>query len=86
MTTAGGPPRTILSTLRRENHGCIAARKDVQNLKQSARESALNGRLPIEALLDLLETNKLFHRVPKVADGKLLSLFITPTSSISLTQ
>lgn len=61
-------------------------RKDVQNAKQRARESTLTCRLPIQALLDLLETDKVFHRVRKGGDGKLLSLFIAPRASMLLAQ
>lgn len=53
-------------------------------MKQRPRGSALNGRLPTGLLLDLMETDKLFHRVRKGADGKPLSFITAPLSSILL--
>ncbi|CCI40883.1 unnamed protein product [Albugo candida] len=53
MIKAGVSPRVILATLRQNDSGCLAVRKDIQNSKQKERNITLKGRRPIEALLDL---------------------------------
>jgi hypothetical protein len=57
------PPRKILQAIRKDHPDLRLTRKDVANLVGTARLTELNGRSPINALVDELVKNRIFHRV-----------------------
>ncbi|CCI50035.1 unnamed protein product [Albugo candida] len=70
MTKAGEYPRVVLATLRQNDPGCLAVSKDKQNSKQKELNIKLNGRRPIEALLDLPRGRKCTTGFESMQTGK----------------
>ncbi|KAI9915095.1 hypothetical protein PsorP6_006931 [Peronosclerospora sorghi] len=80
----GETPRVILATLHQADPKCLLVGKDIYNTKQKASNSLLNGRQPIEVLLDCFRQESIYHAFRRSASGRLLSLFFAPNTGISL--
>ncbi len=58
MTRAGAAPRQILTAIQQEYPGTYVTANDIRNDRVVLRASYLDGRTPIEALLDELSTEE----------------------------
>ena len=63
LATAAVPPRKIRQVIR-GNHATIRLnRRDIENEVRKVREQKLEGRLPVNALIDVLSESGVYHRV-----------------------
>jgi hypothetical protein len=56
MSHAGARPAHILAALQKEDTDTLVSATDIRGERKKIREARLNGRSPIEALLDKLST------------------------------
>ena len=88
MSVAGAPPKTILATLngQRKSTGSGAVEvigRDVYNARNALRVDELQGRTPVEALLDDLQTRNVWHRVKRDTEGRVSHLLFIPNETSS---
>ena len=89
LTVAHNPPKAIAATLNAEriasgsNLPPVVAR-DIYNVKSKIRNNVLQGRTPIEALLDELVERKVWHRTKLDSKAQLTSLIFVPTETVHL--
>ena len=62
LSNSEAQPRHVLSDLR-NSRGCLATAQDISKLNQKRRRSYLQGRTPLEALLNDLATINVYHRL-----------------------
>ena len=86
MSIAGVYPREILSTLRKNNPNSLAISKTIYNARDKIRRDNLQGRTPIEALLDELIEGNFEYDYQCDQDGNLTHLFFAHPKSIELTN
>ncbi|CAG8502740.1 2637_t:CDS:2, partial [Scutellospora calospora] len=86
MSTAGIHPREILSTLRQSNPNNFAISKTIYNARDKIRHDNLQGRTPIQALLDELVEENIEHYYQYNQNGNLTHLFFAHPKSIILTK
>ncbi|KAF7147655.1 hypothetical protein RHSIM_Rhsim03G0114700 [Rhododendron simsii] len=86
MTTAGIPPRQILTSLRQSNPNCKAIARTVYNAKANITKVVLAGRTMIQALFDELGQGDFTFDIKRDGNGRLTHLFFAHPSSIALTK
>jgi hypothetical protein len=65
MTYAGVRPMQILAAIQREDRDTLISATDIRSERKAIREKQLNGRSPIETLLDELSTTDWIFAVKK---------------------
>lgn len=86
LAKSGAPPRLILITLKSSNKNNLSTSQDIYNVLKKHRNGYLDGRTPLEALLDLLKANKVFHKYELDSDHSLLRLFVALKVCITSAQ
>jgi hypothetical protein len=84
MTHAGARPMQILAAIQREDQSTVVSATDVRSERKAIREKHLNGRSPIETLLDDLYTADWVFAVKKDAEDHVQSLFYAHQKQIEL--
>jgi hypothetical protein len=79
-------PAQILLQLRTSDNETYATNKTISNALQKIRLQDLDGRKPIEALLDLLKQSNWSYDVKVNASGSILNLFFAHPGSIHLAR
>ena len=69
MSKAGAAPKIILTTLRQQDLQNNLTSKDISNAEARLRQECLNGRTPLEALLDKLQEKEVMHDYAKDDKG-----------------
>ena len=75
MSKAGSTPKVILATLRLRNPDSSLISSDIYNARKKIRTDELNGRTPVEALLDEFEVNNVRNAVKRDGEGRITHLF-----------
>ncbi|CAG8800462.1 5604_t:CDS:2, partial [Racocetra persica] len=86
MSTAGVRPREILSTLRQDDLGKLAILKTIYNARDKIHRDNLQGRTPIQALLDELVEENFEHNYQCDQNDNLTHLFFAYSKSIALNR
>jgi len=86
MSKAGSTPRVILSTLRLRNPDSLLVSDDVYNARKKIRMQELNGRTPIEALLDEFEVNNVRNALKRDEEERITHLFFAFPTAVELLQ
>ncbi len=86
MTHAGIRPMQILAALQKEDPDTLVSATDVRGERKAVREKHLNGRSPIETLLDDLSTQEWVFSVKKDAENRVECLFFAHQKQITLLQ
>lgn len=86
MSDSGASPKVILATLRQQDENCPLILKDIYNEKARLRNDNLQGRTPLESLLDELCVQNIFHAVQQDVDGRVTHLFFAPPTAIRLAR
>ncbi|EKG09961.1 Transcription factor FAR1-related protein, partial [Macrophomina phaseolina MS6] len=84
MTHAGARPMQILAAIQKEDQDTLVSATDVRSERKAIREKHLNGRSPIETLLDDFSTADWVFAVKKNADNHVQSLFFAHQKQIEL--
>jgi hypothetical protein len=84
MSNAGAAPKVILATLRQEHPATLLIAKDIYNAKAQLRNKALNGRTPLEMLLDDLKKEDVIHAHEHDDHGRITRFFFAPTKAVQL--
>jgi hypothetical protein len=84
MTHAGARPMQIMSALQREDPETLVSATDIRNERKALREKHLDGRSPIETLLDDLSTPDWIFSVKKDAENRIQCLFLAHQKQIKL--
>jgi hypothetical protein len=82
LANAGIPPRFILRTLKASDPNNLSTSQDIYNVIKKQRLADLNGRTPLEALIDNLKANDVFHTYELDSDQRLLRFFVAPKASV----
>jgi hypothetical protein len=83
MTNAGARPMQILAAIQSENQDTLVTATDIRGEREAIRERYLDGRCPIEALLDDLSTADWVFAVKK-NDNRIQNLFFAHQKQIGL--
>ena len=83
MTQSGATPKVIIGTIRRRNPESLVITRDIYNACRTLRNRQLNGRTPIEALLDEFVVNGIQHTVETNEEGHVIRLFFAFSGSSS---
>ena len=88
LSKAGAAPKTILAAINDSrmsvgNEIPLIA-QDIYNARKRVRLDALKGRSPVEAVLDELEQNDVWHRVKVDSEGHVTHLFFIPNETADL--
>ena len=75
MTHAGVRPMQILAAIQREDQDTLVSATDIRSERKAIREKHLNGRSPIETLLDDLSTTDWIFAVKKDNNNRVQNLF-----------
>ncbi len=86
MANNGAPPRIILRTLKASDTNNTSTSQDIYNIVKQARQDELNGRTPIEALLDNLKGQDVFHTYELDSNHKITRFFVAPNACILATR
>ncbi|CAG8486596.1 16233_t:CDS:2, partial [Acaulospora morrowiae] len=86
MSAAGICPREMLSTLCQSNPNLIAISKTIYNVRDKIRHDNLQGRTPIQALLNELKEGSFEYDFQCSENGHLIHLFFAHPISIVLTK
>jgi len=86
MSKAGATPKVILATLHRRNSESLLVAPDIYNARKKIRTQELNGRTPIEALLDEFEVNGVRHALKVNEEGHISHLFFAFLAAVELLQ
>jgi hypothetical protein len=78
MCKGGASPSVILSTLKVSDPTILATPHDIYNIKQKFCNEILQHRTSLEALLDKLQTEGVYHAYQRNSEGSLTCLFIAP--------
>ncbi|KAI0996968.1 hypothetical protein K3495_g11216 [Podosphaera aphanis] len=81
LSSIGAKPRIVIDALRQHNHNNLSTAQDMYNVKKSQKRMILDGRLEIEALLDILIERNVPHAFQRSRIGNLNGLFISPKST-----
>ena len=84
MTEAGCRPREILCALRSTDDSFRGTAKTVYNRRQAARLEALDGRTPLQALFDTLQSTNYYYRYEVDETGRIQNLFWAHPLSIQM--
>jgi len=84
MTHAGVRPIQIMAALQKEDPDTLVSATDIHSERKAIREKHLNGRSPIETLLDDLSTPEWVFTVKKDADNHVHNLFFAHQKQIEL--
>ena len=84
MTEAGSRPREILCALRNADDSFRGIGKTIYNARQAAKLEQLDGRTPIQALFDTLQTANYYYRFQADEAGRVQNLFWTNPLSIQM--
>ncbi|KNE97965.1 hypothetical protein PSTG_08642 [Puccinia striiformis f. sp. tritici PST-78] len=79
-------PTQILIQLRTSNNETYATNKTISNVLQKQRLKDLDGRTPIQALLDILKESNWTYNVKVNSSGNILNLFFAHPGSIHLAR
>ena len=82
MSKAGAAPKGFLTTLRQQDPQINLTRKDISNAKSRLRQEDLNGRTPLEAMLDEPQEKEVIHDYAKDDEGRITHLFFAPPSAV----
>ena len=66
LTLAGATPHVIMATLQQQDPSVKLISRDVYNMHKIFRKEELDGRRPIEALLDNLQETDKIHQLKKI--------------------
>ena len=69
-----------------QNEKILVTSQDIYNYKKQLLIRSLDGRTPIEALLDTLHQNGEKYSVARDAEGHLTHLYISPSQSLELAK
>ncbi len=86
LTASHVVPRTIEAILRQSDQGEAIIRKDIYNARQRIRNIALNGRTPIQALVQQLRVEDFHWNLRTDAEGHVTHLFFAYRESLQLYQ
>jgi hypothetical protein len=75
MTHAGARPMQILAAIQSEDHDTLVTATDIRGERKKIRERHLDGRSPMEALLDDLSTADWIFAVKKDDNNRIQNLF-----------
>jgi MULE transposase domain len=84
MINSGSVPKTIVSTVNGQGSSIIS--RDIYNCKRTIRRNNLNGRTPIQALVDELDTNDFIYNLKYDETGSITHLFFAPKITVKLTK
>jgi hypothetical protein len=84
MTRAGVRPMQIMAAIEIEDPDTLVSATDIRSERKAIREKHLNGRSPIETLLDDLSTPDWVFTVKKDANNHVHSLFFAHQKQIEL--
>lgn len=86
MSDAGADPKVILATVRQRNPECALIVKDIYNQKAQLRNVDLNGRTPLEKLLDDMQSDGVLHVYERDAEGRITRLFFALPFCVALAR
>jgi hypothetical protein len=84
MTHAGSRPMEILTALRRENADTLVSAEDIRTDRKKLRREHLNGRSPIETLLDDLSSPEWIFDVKRDSDNHVQCLFFAHKKQVEM--
>jgi hypothetical protein len=84
MTHAGARPMQIMAAIQKEDPDTLVSATDVRSDRKAIREEQLNGRTPIETLLDDLSTPEWVFALKKDNDNRVERLFFAHQKQIEL--
>ncbi|KIV98679.1 uncharacterized protein PV09_09559 [Verruconis gallopava] len=84
MTHAGVRPMQIMAALQKEDPDTLVSATDIRSEGKAIREKHLNGRSPIETLLDDLSTSDWVFTLKRDSDNHVQCLFFTHQKQIEL--
>jgi hypothetical protein len=84
MTHAGVRPMQIMAAVQKEDPDTLVSATDIYSERKAIRGKHLDGRSPIEALLDDLSTPEWAFAVKRDADNRVHSLFFAHQKQIEL--
>jgi hypothetical protein len=83
MNKCGTAPKVILRNLKSSDPTNLSIPRDIYNLNNRDRADFLQGRTSLEALLDTLKEESVYHAYEKDSNNHLLRLFIAPKICVS---
>ena len=86
MIAAGVPARQLLTSLRQEDPASLAIARTIYNAKSKRRRVILDGRTPIQALMDELESDEFYRALECSGDGSVKRLFFAHVNSVALAK
>ncbi|BBN09862.1 hypothetical protein Mp_4g23330 [Marchantia polymorpha subsp. ruderalis] len=86
ISDAGADPKVILATVRQRNPKCELIVKDIYNHKAQLRNVNLNGRTPLEKLLDDMQSDGVLHVYERDAEGRITRLFFALPLCVALAR
>ena len=86
LTDVAATPKIILAALRQTNADRPLIPRDIYNERAKIRNNRLNGRTPIEMLLDHLHVNGIEHNYTRSSNGCITKLFFAPTKAVALAK
>ena len=84
MTHSGARPMQIMAAIQREDPDTLVSATDIRSERKAIRERYLDGRSPIEALLDDLSRPDWVFTVKKDVDNRIQYLFFAHRKQIEL--
>ncbi|KAI0997266.1 hypothetical protein K3495_g10920 [Podosphaera aphanis] len=78
LSSIGAKPRIFIDALCQYNHNNLSTAQDIYNVKKSQKRKILDGRLEIEALLDMLIERNVLHTFQRSRTGNLNGISISP--------
>jgi hypothetical protein len=84
MTHAGARPNQILAAIQGEDEDTLVSATDIRGERKPIREKQLDGRSPIEALLDNLSTADWVFAVKKDSNNRIQNLFFAHQKQVEL--
>jgi hypothetical protein len=84
MTHAGARPMQILAAIQSEDHDTLVTATDIRGERKKIREKHLDGRSPMEALLDDLSTADWIFAVKKDNNSRIQNLFFAHQKQVEL--
>lgn len=84
MTHAGARPMQILAAIQSEDQNTLVSATDIRGDRKAIREKQLDGRSPMEALLDGLSTADWVFAVKKDDNNRVQNLFFAHQKQVEL--
>ncbi|KAI0998249.1 hypothetical protein K3495_g9949 [Podosphaera aphanis] len=81
LSSIGAKPHIVIDALRQHNHNNLSTAQDIHDVKKSKKRKILDGRLEIEALLDILIERNVPYASQRSRTGNLNGFFISPKST-----